>query len=203
MDVCKPSPEFMCAGRRTRRIELMRIVFSLLLAEIAGGVTPPQHPVFAPAPPPPVVVNFKQAPEPSLLLAAAGDLLWVVDRAAKTLVAWDRQAKTARRLSLPDLGEGSELPRPLLLSAFPGGLWLWDVAGERGFVWVEQSWRGPFPFPGKVASMTALEDGSAVLNTPAHPAGSFAVLDLTGTLKARFGSPPVVKIKELATYYDS
>lgn len=181
----------------------MIITSFLLLANLAGGGTPPQHLAYAPAPPPPVTVSFSDAAQPSTLLAAAGGIAWFADRAARGLVAWDSRAGVARTVALPDQGGAPGHPRPLLLAPFPGGLWLWDVAGERGFVWYDDSWRGPLKVAGKAASLTALADGSAVVNTPAHPAGSFAILDRSGALKARFGSPPAAQPPELAAYYDT
>ncbi len=175
----------------------------LLLANLAGGGTPPQHFVYAPAPPPPVTVSFADAAQPSTLLAAAGGIAWFVDRAARGMVAWDSRAGVARTVALPDEGRAPGHPRALLLAPFPGGVWLWDVPGERGFVWYGDRWHGPFAVAGKAASLTALKDGSAVVNTPAHPAGSFAILDRTGALKVRFGSPPPARPAELAAYYDT
>ncbi len=174
-----------------------------LAANLAWGGTPPRPPVWGPAAPVAVAVAFAEAVAPSTLVAAGDGVVWVVDAAAGAVLALDAAGGVNTRVALPETETWRRQPRPLLLAPFPGGLWLWDVAGERGFVWFAQAWQGPFPLAGRVASLTALPDGSAVVNTPAHPAGSFAVLTRGGELRARFGSPPAVGHAELAAYYDT
>lgn len=181
----------------------MTMISLLVLANVAGGPTAPPPSFYAVMEPARWTASFADAAPPSTLLAAGDGLAWLVDHATGVMVALGAGGEVIRTIALPAAEVAPGHPRPLLLAPFPGGVWLWEVAAERGFVWFEGSWHGPFPLAGRVAAMTALADGSAVLNTPAHPAGSFVVLDRGGTPRARFGSPPAAAHPELAEFYDT
>lgn len=184
---------------------MLILVAATLTAGLAGGETHP--PGFSPLH---LVeshehgVDLGATASGSQLLSAAGGRVWVLEPGQGRVVIVAPGGGRQRTIPLPwPKGEDAH-PRVLLLAAYAAeGAWLWDASAGEGYHWRQGRWQGPFRASGQVAALIALPDGRAVVNTPAHPEGSFAVFNAQGAVERRFGQPPALPHPLLAPHYDS
>ncbi len=184
---------------------LISVLAFNLGAGLAGGGTPP--PGFSPLQfaGPVEHVRFSHPPAPgSQLLSSAAGQLWVIEPGLGRIAVLGSGGRLERHILLPWSATADAHPRAVLLAAYAAeGAWLWDASAGEGFHWRQGRWQGPFRLAGQVGALAALADGRVVLNTPAHPEGSFAVLTADGVLERRFGQAPSPPHPLLAPHYDS